>query len=114
MATKSPGIEPVMEPGEKTRRIPEIREPHIAAPEPIEEPGGDQTGDLPTPVLVEPPVKAKRELSPVPANVFVTATGRKPEASAGFLAYVRIEKLKGRTIPEWEEEWTKFMNRPVG
>jgi hypothetical protein len=55
----------------------------------------------------------ERDLPLVTAEVFARATGRKRDQVAGFLAWARVQAAPKMTIPQWEVEWTRCMNRPV-
>ena len=67
----------------------------------------------PTPKAAPAAQAPKRDLQPVNLQVFLTACGKKPDQTAGFAAYAKVQQMHPRTMPEWRDAFAAFMQRPV-
>jgi len=76
---------------------------------PKEEP---KKAPVPKPMKKEQAVKAPPPQS-VDLRVYLSACGKKPDQTAGFLHWATKQKLKATSIKEWDVRFNKFMARPV-
>lgn len=61
----------------------------------------------------EPPKEKPRILPKVNLSVYLATCGRKPDQTAGFRRWMKGRKVRRQTIPEWNQMWETFQNRPV-
>ena len=61
--------------------------------------------------LEAPPTPIKEYIA---LRVFATIAGPKWDQMAGFVAHARIRKLGPLTMEDWQAEFKKFQEKPVG
>lgn len=55
----------------------------------------------------------QKELPAVDLTVYLTASGKRPDQTAGFRRHALSRRLSKRTIPEWDVLWHEFQRRPT-
>lgn len=62
----------------------------------------------------EEPIQPQEEEKPlVSLQVFLNVCGLKWDQTAGFKHYATKQKMRKMTIPNWREEFHKFMGKPI-
>lgn len=69
----------------------------------------------PEPQKKEPAAKVVpiRTLPKVSARVYISAKGIRFDQAVPFLKHAERRNMAQRTIPEWDQAWDGFQNRPV-
>lgn len=89
-------------------------EPEPKKPEPKPEP--KPVVEAPTPKPAVSPrnkVERLRALPRITLDVFLLASGKRADQSAGFRRWAKRNTVKRQTMPEWEKLWETFLQRPM-
>jgi hypothetical protein len=57
--------------------------------------------------------KQKPDLPKVPISIFNIVSGIKKDQLAGFVRYAKLNGFVLLTIPQWQEEYERFLCKPV-